>query len=152
MEYQPKTKAYHEKVANSFERQRFMQFIGAKLTAVAPGYCEIHLPHNPDLSQQHGFFHAGVIGTIADNAAGYAAFSLMEESSSVLTVEYKLNLLSPGDGELLIAKANVLKNGRTLTICRSDVYVLKEGKEKLCAAAQISLIELRNTKDDDSTK
>ena len=89
-------------------------------------------------------FHAGIISSIADSAAGYAGFSLMAKNSSILTVEFKLNLLSPGDGEKLVAKANVLKNGRTLTLCRSEVFVVKHGEQKLCAAAQSTLIELKN--------
>jgi len=112
-----------------------MELINAKLVTVQPGFCEIQVPYDLSLTQQHGFFHAGVISTIADNAAGYAGFSLMEENSTVLTVEFKLNLMSPGEGELLIARSTVLKSGRTLTICRSDIFMLNNGEEKLCAAA-----------------
>ncbi|GAA4276253.1 PaaI family thioesterase [Aquimarina mytili] len=147
MKFQPKTKNYKTKVEESFERQQFMKLINAKLIAVQPGYCEIHVPYDSNLTQQHGFFHAGVISTIADNTAGYAGFSLMEENSSVLTVEFKINLMSPGDGELLIGKSHVIKNGRTLTICKSDVYIVKNNKEKLCASAQLTLIELKNSPD-----
>ncbi|WP_303319059.1 PaaI family thioesterase [Flavivirga abyssicola] len=128
-----------------------MELIQAKLVDVKPGYCEIQIPYDSNLTQQHGFFHAGIISTIADNAAGYAGFSLMEEDSSVLTVEFKLNLMSPGDGDLLIAKANVLKHGRTLTICRSEVFIRKNGIEKICAASQTTLIELKNKPDKKQT-
>lgn len=147
MNFQPKFSDYQQKVTDSFQRQQFMSLLNAELAEIGPGYCEIHVPYQKALTQQHGYFHAGVIGTLADNAAGYAGFSLMENNSSVLTVEYKLNLLAPGDGEKLIAKAKVVKNGRTLTICRSDVYVVKDGKEKLCAAAQVTLIQLKETSD-----
>lgn len=147
MEFKPKFVDYKKKVQESFERQKFMELINAELIDVQPGFCEIHVPYNVALTQQHGFFHAGVISTIADNTAGYASFSLMEENSSILTVEFKLNLMSPGDGELLIGRSNVIKNGRTLTICRSDVFVVKDGKEKLCAAGQSTLIELKNRSD-----
>ena len=147
MEFKPKTSDFKQKVEESFNRQKFMGLIKAKLVDVRPGFCEIHVPYDASLTQQHGFFHAGIISTVADNAAGYAGFSLMEENSSVLTVEFKLNLLSPGDGELLIGKSNVLKNGRTLTICRTEVFVVKNGKEKLCAASQTTLIELKNKLD-----
>ena len=139
-----KTPDYKTKVKDSFDRQPFMKFLGAILSVVEPGYCEIHLNFKKELTQQHGYFHAGVIGTLADNAAGYAAFSLMEVSSSVLTVEFKLNLISPGDGDKLISKAHVLKNGKTLTVCRCDLYVVKGKTEKLCAEAQMTLIELKN--------
>src|SRR5882672_4366208 len=102
----------------------------------------MHIPYDINITQQHSFFHAGIVGTIADNSAGYAAFSLMDKQSSILTVEFKLNLISPADGELLIGRSQVLKNGNTLTICRSDVFIVKAGIEKLCAAAQSTLIEL----------
>lgn len=138
---------YELKVRDSFARQQFMKTLNAHLHEVSSGYCEIHLPYDASLTQQHGFFHAGVVATLADNAAGYAAFSLMAETSSILTVEFKLNLLAPADGELLIARATVLKHGKTLTICRSDVYVVKDDIEKLCAACQSTLIELKDTSD-----
>ena len=147
MEFKPKFKDYKKKVEESFARQNFMKLINAKLIKIQPGYCEIQIPYNKDLTQQHGFFHAGIISTIADNSAGYAAFSVMDENSSILTVEFKLNLMSPGDGEMLIGKSKVLKNGKTLTICRSEVYVIKDGKEKICAASQTTLIELKNKSD-----
>ncbi len=147
MEFKPTYEGYKTRVSESFNRQSFMSHIGAFLSDIQPGYCEIHLPYNDRLTQQHGYFHAGVISTIADNAGGYAGFSLMDEHASVLTVEFKLNILNPGDGDLLKAKARVLKKGRTLIVCRSDVYVVKSGIEKICAAAQLTLIELKNTKD-----
>lgn len=147
MEFKPKFIDFRKKVEDSFNRQKFMDLINAKLIEIKPGFCEIHVPYDSKLTQQHGFFHAGIISTVADNTAGYASFSLMEENSSILTVEFKLNLMSPGDGELLIGRSNVIKNGRTLTICRSEVFVLKDGKEKLCGVAQSTLIELKNRVD-----
>lgn len=138
---------FKEKVTDSFNRQGFMKHIGAQLIDVQPGFCEIHIPFNQSLTQQHGFFHAGVISTVADNAAGYASFSIMEENASILTVEFKLNLLAPGKGEKLIGRAKVLKSGRTLTICRSEIYVLNNEVEKLCAAAQSTLMQLKDTAD-----
>jgi len=94
MVFEPLDKNYVQKVRSSFQRQKFMEFIGARLAEVHPGYCEIHLPYKKELSQQHGFFHAGVIGTLADNSGGYAAFTLMPPRASILTVEYKLNILA----------------------------------------------------------
>ena len=125
MTFKPLDLNFEKKVRASFSRQSFMKFIGAKLINVSPGYCEIHLPYKKELSQQHGFFHAGIIGTIADNTGGYAAYSLMGAESSILTVEYKLNLVAPGHGELLIGRAQVLKPGRSLTVCRSEVFVIR---------------------------
>lgn len=147
MNYKPKFIDFKKKIEESFNRQKFMELINAKLIDVKPGFCEIHVPYDLTLTQQHGFFHAGIISTIAGNTAGYAGFSLMDENSSILTVEFKLNILSPSDGDILIGRSNVLKNGKTLTICRSEVFVVKNGKEKLCAAAQSTLIELKNKPD-----
>jgi uncharacterized protein (TIGR00369 family) len=110
-----------------------MSFMGATLPVVEPGYCEIHLPFKAELTQQHGFFHGGVIGTIADSAAGYAGYSLMDSDAGVLTIEYKMNIVAPGDGELLIAEGTVLKPGRTITVTKADVFAVKNGKRKLCA-------------------
>lgn len=147
MTFQPKDNDFETRVRASFARQKFMELIRASLVKVEPGFCEIHIPYHSDITQQHSFFHAGIVGTIADNAAGYAAFSLMDKNSSILTVEFKLNLIAPADGEVLIGRSWVLKYGKTLTICRSDVFILKDGAEKLCAASQSTLIELQNKSD-----
>jgi uncharacterized protein (TIGR00369 family) len=134
-------------VRASFARQPFMKLIGAHLFDVRPGYCEIHLPYQQALSQQHSYFHAGVIGTLADNTGGYAAYTLMEASASILTVEYKVNLLAPGNGELLIARGQVVKAGRTLTISRSEIVVTRNGLETLCAIAVITLMQIAGKAD-----
>ena len=91
--FQPPNPGYAERVQDSFRRQQAMALLGAQLSRLTPGACEIRLPYKPELTQQHGFFHGGIIGTIADSAGGYAAFTLMPLDSSVLTVEYKMNLL-----------------------------------------------------------
>lgn len=148
MQFQPKYKNYKERVERSFNSQKFMEFIGAQLVKVEPGICEIHLPYHENLTQQNGFFHAGIISTLADNAAGYASLSLMVENSTVLSVEFKLNLISPGIGEILIARAHVLKSGRTLSICRADVFIMKDNKEKLCAASQATLIQVKGSSEE----
>jgi uncharacterized protein (TIGR00369 family) len=148
MKFTPKDKDYINKVRESFSKQKFMDHLHARLVKTEPGFCEIHIPYDENITQQNGFFHAGIVGTVADNAAGYAAFSLMDKDSSILTVEFKLNLISPADGELLIGRSNVLKYGKTLTICRSDVFIVKDGVEKLCAASQSTLIELQNKSDE----
>jgi len=130
------------RVAKSFASQGIMGHIGARLRLIEPGYCEIELPYSDSVSQQHGFFHGGVIGTIADSAGGYAAFSLMGATDGVLTVEYKLNLMAPADGELLIARGEVLRPGRTLTVTRAEVVVVKDGDEKPCAAMQQTMMRI----------
>ena len=104
--------------------------------------CEIELPYSDAVSQQHGFFHGGVIGTIADSAGGYAAFGLMDAEDGILTVEYKLNLMAPADGDLLIARGRVVRPGRTLTVARAEVGVVKDGVEVACAAMQQTLMRI----------
>lgn len=137
---------YKQRVQDSFSRQGFMTFIGAQITAVEPGYCEIQVARTPQLTQQHGFFHAGVIGTIVDNAGGYAAYTLMDAESSVLTVEYKINFIAPGQGELLIGRGRVIRAGKKLTLSRCDAFVVSNGHEKHCAASQMTLMGLPNYK------
>lgn len=147
MSFQPTDPHYEDRIRTSFARQRFMHWLGAQLIAVHPGSCEIYLPYKKELSQQHGFFHAGTIGTIADTAAGYAAYTLMDATSSILTVEFKLSLLAPGQGALLIARSHVIKPGRTLTVCQSDVLVRRNDEEKQCAVALVTLIQLAGKAD-----
>jgi uncharacterized protein (TIGR00369 family) len=145
--FEPRNPAYAARVQASFERQNVMALLGAKLIRLAPGECEIHLPFRPELTQQHGYFHGGIIGTIADSAGGYAAFTLMPPDSSVLTVEYKMNLLAPGDGDLLIARGRVLKSGRTLVVAQVDAFVRKEGREALCATLLETLMTMHGRAD-----
>jgi len=130
--FQARDPDFEQRVRGSFARQQVMRFLGASLGDVAPGYCEIRLPYRPELSQQHGYFHGGIVGTIADSAAGYAGYTLMASDSSVLTVEYKLNLMAPADGELLTARGRVLRPGKNLVITQADVLVGKQGDEKQC--------------------
>jgi uncharacterized protein (TIGR00369 family) len=127
-------------VQDSFLRQGIMRTLGARLSKVGNATCEITLPYRAELSQQHGFFHAGVVSTIADSAAGYAAYSLFPTGSSVLTVEYKINLLAPADGDMLRATGRVIKHGRTLTICEMQAFVTKNDEEKLCAHGTSTLM------------
>ena len=140
------------RVRGSFARQQFMHLLGAEITSLRAGFCEISLPFRAELGQQHGYFHAGVIGTLADNAGGYAAYTTMPADWSILTVEYKLNLLAPGRGKLLIARADVVKAGRTLPICRADVFVVDDGPERLCAIAQQTLIGLAGASDTEAPR
>ena len=109
------------RIRASFGRQKAMALIGARLGAVAPGAVEIALPFRDDLTQQKGFVHGGIIGMIADTACGYAAYSLMPADCSLVTVEYKLNILTPGRSSL-VARGEVVKAGRTLTVARAEVY------------------------------
>ena len=133
---------FAERVRKSFAAQGIMDHIGATLTLIEPGVCEIELPYSDAVSQQYGFFHGGVIGTIADSAGGYAAFGLMDAEDGILTVEYKLNLMALADGDLLVARGQVVRAGRTLTVARAEVGVVKNGVEVACAAMQQTLMRI----------
>lgn len=135
------------RVRDSFNRQPAMHLIGAFVSVVEPGYCEVTLPVTEKVTQQHGFVHGGITGMIADSAAGYAAFSLMPPDSSPLTVEYKINMLNPAAGQTLVARARVIKSGKTLVITQGDVFAVKDGAEKLCATMQQTLIVMRGVPD-----
>jgi len=150
--HRPVARDWAQRVRASFARQAIMEHLGAELHTVEPGYCEIHLPFKPALAQQHGYFHGGAIGVIGDSAGGYAGYTLMPADSSVLTIEYKLNLLSPADGELLIARGTVLKPGRTLVISRADVVVVKNGHERICATMLQTLMTLHGRSDGPSDR
>ena len=145
--YQPRDPAYESRVRDSFARQALMQTIGAELAQVEPGRVEIALPYRADLTQQHGYLHAGITSTIADSAGGYAGYSLFPTGSSVLTVEFKINLLAPAAGERFFAVGDVVKPGRTLTICRLEVSALKGQQRTLIAIGQQTLICLEGIPD-----
>lgn len=130
------------RVTESFAKQGLMSTLGARLGHIEPGEVHIHLPMSDAVTQQHGFFHGGATSTIADSAGGYAALTLMGPISEVLTVEYKLNLVAPAIGEELEAVGTVLKPGRTLTVCRLDVFAVTDGARKLVAAGQQTLIRV----------
>ncbi|MFN8011774.1 MAG: PaaI family thioesterase [Holophagaceae bacterium] len=140
--FTPLDPGYAARVRGSFARQGAMGLVGAELHRVEPGLVEIGLAFRPDLSQQHGFFHAGVSAMIADSAGGYAAFTLFPADASVLTVEFKLNLLAPARGERLKALGRVLRAGRTLAVCELQVFALAEGRESLCATGLQTVMRL----------
>ena len=143
MNFQPSNPDFETRVRESFSAQKFMATLGAELTLVAPGEVTIELPYSEHLTQQDGFLHAGVGTSIADSACGYAAFTLMPNNASVLSVEFKVNMISPSVGERFIARALVLKPGRTLTVCRADVFAVKSGAEKLVLAMQATMVMRR---------
>jgi len=135
------------RVRESFSRQGFMRHLGAQVTAFGPGGCEIQVHYRAEMTQQHGYFHAGVAAAIADSACGYAAYGLMEASSSVLTVEYKINLVAPAAGEKLIARARVLRSGKTLKTCAADVFAVKDKRETLCATTLSTIMAMHDKAD-----
>lgn len=136
----PSNPSFAEDVARSFAQQPIMSLIGAQLSRVEPGVVEITLPYRADLTQQHGYLHAGVITTIADSACGYAAFTLMPAGSNVLSVEFKVNLLRPARGLEFVARAEVIKAGRTLTVVRADVSGINNDDRELVATMQGTMI------------
>jgi uncharacterized protein (TIGR00369 family) len=134
--------AFEQKVRESFGRQAFMATIGAHVVSVAPGAVEIRLPFGRHLTQQNDFLHAGVITSILDSACGYAALSVAPERAEVLSVEFKVNLLAPAVGESFIARAQVKRAGRTLTVCTADAFALNQGNEKLVATMQATIMNM----------
>lgn len=147
MPIEPSDPEWEAKVRDSFARQGAMDTVGAKLVRVAPGEVDIAVARAPAIQQQHGYVHGGVVGMIADSAGGYAGFSTMPPGASVLTVEYKMNLLSPADGDTILAKGRVVKPGRTLVVTQVDVYSIKHGREKLCALMTQTLMTMAGKSD-----
>ncbi len=135
------------RVRASFARQTVMDTIGATLEHVEPGRITIALPVSPRISQQHGFVHAGIVSTIADSACGYAAFSLMRPGAGVLTVEFKVNLMSPASGSRLIAEGRVVRAGRTLTVCQAEVFAETRGDRKTVALMTATLMTIEGRDD-----
>lgn len=141
----PLNPTFAGEVERSFARQPVMNLIGAKLSLVEAGVVEITLPYRADLAQQDGYLHAGIVTTIADSACGYAAYSLMPSGSAVLSVEFKVNLLRPSEGLTFLARAEVIKAGRTLTVVRADVFGIDESGERLLVATmQATIMCLRD--------
>ena len=138
---------FETRVRAGFAGQNVMHMFKAEMTKVAPGEVEIQMPFNPELTQQNGFLHAGVVTTILDSACGFAAYSLMPTDAAVLTVEYKVNLVSPAKGDYMIARGRVAKPGRTITVCTGDVFAVADGKEKLVATMLATIMAIRNRAD-----
>src|SRR6186997_1331099 len=131
-----------ERIRSSFARQGLMHTLGASLVRVAPGHVEIAIRPSPAISQQHGFIHAGAVAAIADSAAGYAALTMMPPGRGVLTTEFKINLLAPATGDRIVARARVIKAGRTLTLAQTDVLAETGGDEKLIAFLTATLMSV----------
>lgn len=134
--------AIEERIRSSFARQGLMATLGASLGSIAPGRVEIVLIPGPAVSQQHGFVHAGAVSAIADSAAGYAGLSLMPPGRGVLTTEFKINLVAPALGERIIARGEVVKSGRTLTLAQAKVFAEMGGQEKLVALLTATLMAI----------
>jgi uncharacterized protein (TIGR00369 family) len=142
LEFTPYDDGYFERIKQAYSAQKAMHYIGAEIGDVRPGFCEIRLPFDMKLTQHDGFIHAGMIAAIADTAGGYACYTLLPPEGRVLAVEFKINFLRPGLGDRIDARAQVIKHGRTLTICRIDCYAVKGDTEKLNATMQQTLMRM----------
>ena len=140
--FEPQDPAFAERVRGSFARQGAMATLGASLARVEPGRVTIELPWQQGLTQQHGFLHAGMVATALDSACGYAAATLMPAEAGVLTIEFKINLLAPAQGERFRMEGVVVKPGRTITVAEGRAYALHEGREKLVATLGATLMTI----------
>lgn len=144
---EPRNPQFEQAVRESFAAQQLMATIGARLTSVTAGEIEIRVPFRPDLTQQHGYLHAGVVTSALDSACGYSALSVMEEGVGVLTVEFKTNLLAPARGDELIARGHVLRAGRTISVCQAEAAMLADGVETLVAIMIATVMTVRSRPD-----
>jgi uncharacterized protein (TIGR00369 family) len=135
------------KVRRSFDQQPLMAHLGVCMSHLAPGECVLELPYREVLSQHHGYFHGGVVGMLADNAGGFAGYTLMPDEASVLTVEYKINMMAPAVGERMIAEGSVLRVGRNLAVTRAEVFTLHQGGRRHCASMQQTLMTMHPAED-----
>jgi len=141
-QFEPRNPDFDARVRDSFERQKVMHTLGIRIADLSAGHIVLEMEHSDALTQQHGFLHAGVVSTALDSACGYAAFSLMPAEAAVLTAEFKINLLNPADGTRFRFVADVVKPGRTLTICEARAYALKGQDETLVAMMTGTLMAL----------
>lgn len=141
--HQPSDPHYKDRVRASFEKQGAMTTIGAKIVVIEPGIVEIDFPYGKSLTQQHDYVHAGILTTVVDSACGYAAYTLMPMDSEVLTIEYKVNFLSPAKGELFKAIGRVVKSGRNITVCSGEVIAMDKGKEKTVATMLATMMMVK---------
>ena len=141
-QFEPRNPLYEQRVRDSFALQGVMHHMGAQLGLITPGAVDIELAWAKELTQQHGFLHAGVVSAALDSACGYAAFTLMVPEAEVLTIEFKINLLAPAQGERFRMEGRVLKPGRTITVCEGRAYALHGGGEKLIATMSCSLMAI----------
>lgn len=140
----PQDPDFESRVRTSFGKQHFMATIGARIVRVAPGEVDVEVGMRDDLVQQHGFLHAGVVSSAADSACGYAALSLMPAGAAVLSIEFKTNLLAPATGDRIVARARVIRAGRTVTVCWADVVAVAGDTERLVATMVATMMTVRD--------
>lgn len=144
---EPSDPDYAARVRASFERQAVMRTIGAELTRIEPGLVEIELPYRADLTQQHGYLHAGISTTIADSAGGYAAYTLMPAGSSILAIEFKVNLTAPARGDRFLAQGRIVRSGRTISVSEIEVFAITGDERKTCLFGLQTTMCLPDTSD-----
>ncbi len=138
------TSDFRERVRASLAKQHFMTTLGVRLVRVEPGEVELSMPFDARLTQQHGYLHAGALASVLDSACGYAAYTLMPEDAGVLSVEFKLDLLAPAEGDTFVARARVVKPGRTITVTRAEGFMQRAGTERLVATLGGTMMCLRD--------
>ncbi len=141
-DFRPRDADFERRVRASFARQRAMETFGARLLRVAPGEVEVGCDFQEAFTQQHGYLHAGLVAALVDTACGYAALSLTEPGAEVLSVEFKLNLLSPAAGRAFVARARVVRAGRNVTVCAGDLFALKDDGEKVVATMLATMMKV----------
>jgi len=145
MSLTPADPGFAARVRSSFAKQKFMNTIGAEIAELSAGRVHLRMKIRDDLTQQHGFLHAGAIASLADSACGYAALTLMPTDAAVLSIEFKVNMLSPAKGDAVIARADVVRAGKTIMVCRADVFSVTGKDEKLVAAMQGTMMVAKGT-------
>lgn len=138
---------FRSRIRDSFDSQGAMHLIGAELTRIQPGIVEIELDYDPKLTQQHGFLHAGIISAALDSACSYAAYSLIDEEASILTIEFKVNLMSPGRGERFLFRGEVTKPGTNIIVADGRAYAVGDGPAKLIASMTGTKMVIRGRED-----
>ncbi len=139
--------AFEARVRDSFSRGAILRVLETEMTRCEPGFVELHQPVTPVTLQHHGYVHGGVISTLMDIVGGHAAQTLMGAEDSVLTVEFKINLLAPGDGDSLRAEGHVIRPGRNITVCRMDLHAMKDGTETLICIGQGTYMRMAGVSD-----
>ncbi|MBU6453333.1 MAG: PaaI family thioesterase [Cyanobacteria bacterium REEB67] len=137
---------FAEKIRDSFEHNGVVKTLGGRLIKVEAGFVEVHLPFSQGAAQQHGFFHGGMVATVADTASGFAGYSVCDVDEECLSAEFKVNFLAPARGELLIGRGSIIKDGRTLIIAQAVVSVVRDGEEIACAFMLHTLARTRHVK------
>lgn len=140
LDFRPTDPNYEQRVRDNFAQGGFLRAAGAEITAISPGWVEVMTPYSQRLTQQDGYLHAGVVTALVDTACGYAAYTLMPAGSRVLSVEFKINLLAPAEGDRFLAMGRVVKPGRTLTVCQGELFAQQGEEERLVAAMQATMI------------